>query len=513
MNETVESTVQKPMRAYKIPECILAWLTYLCAFLFCTAFPVGEYPLGGLLLVALLYIGTAILLTVAKIKLRAYPIAVGVSAILLSAVPMLSANSFLSFFAYGYAILTYCYFVYVATGQKSFSAVLLMDYVRALFVLPFRSLRALFSALFMGRGKGSGKVIGRILLGAFLALVPTLIVGLLLSYDSGFSRLIDNIFSIKLGDLFTHLFHLLLAIPMGMAVFSVYASATDGLGEDTVTEESLADTRRRFRILSSVTVLTAVLPLLFVYVVFFVSQWKYYVSGFTGILPEDFSYAEYAREGFFQLCAVSVINFILILIATLFIRRKDDRPPLVLKLVTTVLSVFTLILISTAISKMVLYIDRFGLTQLRVYATWFMLLLAVLFILTATSMYVKRFKPVLVSVLVCLAFFSILALSGPDAQIAEYNVDRYLDGSLEDVDVIAMYDLDDAAVPAMVYLYENMPDTADEMLRNKVTDYLRGQLHEVDKNSGIFTFDLPAYRARKALSRIDLAELKEMTVQ
>ena len=500
MNQNVQPVGKdKPKRTYTVPECILAWLTYLCAFLFCKAFPVREYPLGGLALVILLYCGTAVLLEIKGNKLRAYPIAIGLSSIVLACVPVLSANIFLNFFSYGYAILTYPYFVYVCVGKKNFSPILLLDYARALCVLPFCALNGLFGALFMGKAKGSGKWIGRILLGVILSCVPTFIVGALLEYDSGFTNLIKEIFSIKIGDLFTHLFHLLLAIPMGIAIFSVYVSSADGLGEEFVTETSLAETRRSVRVLSSVTVLTAVLPLVFVYVVFFISQWKYYVSGFTGVLPEDFSYAEYAREGFFQLCIVSVINFIIILAAAFFIRRKDERSPVILKLITTVLSVFTLILISTAISKMVLYINRFGLTRLRVYSTWFMILLAVLFVLAAVSMYVKRFKPVLASVLVCLAFFSVLALSCPDTLIAEYNVDRYLDGTLETVDIEAMYELGDAAVPAMIRLYENMPENADQTMKNGISGYLKGLSH---KEISFFSFDLPTYRANRALSRI-----------
>ena len=498
MNENTPK-IEKLSRTYRLPECILAWLTYLSAFLFCCVFPVGDAPLGGLFLSVFLYGGSAVLFVILKKKLRLYSVAVGLSAILLSAVPVISANGFLNFFAYTYTILTYAYFVYTVIGKKSFSSLLLLDYARALFVLPFRSFRALFGALFMGRGKGSGKIIGWVFLGVLLALVPTLVVGLLLSYDAGFTQLTDKIFRIEVGDLFTNLFRLVLAIPMGMAAFSIYVSADEGMGEETVTVERLADVRRSFRLLPALTVLTAVIPLLFVYAVFFISQWQYYVSGFTGVLPENFSYAEYAREGFFQLCAVSVINFVIILVAALLIRRRDERPPMVLRIVTTVLSFCTLILISTAISKMVLYIDRFGLTRLRVYATWFMLLLAVLFILAAVSMFVKRLKPVLVSVLVCLVFFSVLALSGPDALIAEYNVDRYLDGTLSDVDIGAMYELGDSAVPAMVRLYENMPDTADEKLKSQMADYLLSLQHE---ELPFFSFDLPSYRANQALSRI-----------
>ena len=52
MNESIKMTAESPKatRIYRIPECILAWLSYLCAFLFCRVFPVGDHPLGGSLL-------------------------------------------------------------------------------------------------------------------------------------------------------------------------------------------------------------------------------------------------------------------------------------------------------------------------------------------------------------------------------------------------------------------------------------------------------------------------------
>ena len=72
MNQNVQPVGKdKLKRAYTVPECILAWLTYLCTFLFCKAFPVREYPLGGLALVILLYCGTAVLLAIKGNKLRA----------------------------------------------------------------------------------------------------------------------------------------------------------------------------------------------------------------------------------------------------------------------------------------------------------------------------------------------------------------------------------------------------------------------------------------------------------
>ena len=66
-----------------------------------------------------------------------------------------------------------------------------------------------------------------------------------------------------------------------------------------------------------------------VYLVYLFSQLAYFFNAFRGLLPEgyDFSYAEYARRGFFELCAVAGINLVLLMGAMLFSRKKEGRLP------------------------------------------------------------------------------------------------------------------------------------------------------------------------------------------
>ena len=106
---------------------------------------------------------------------------------------------------------------------------------------------------------------------------------------------------------------------------------------------------------------------------------SYFTGAFSNILPDGFSYSSYAREGFFQLCAVTVINALVILCGDVFCRRREGRTHASVRSFITVLCVFTLGLIATAVSKMAMYIGIYGLTKLRVYTTWFMALLALLF--------------------------------------------------------------------------------------------------------------------------------------
>lgn len=499
---------RKPKRIFTALESIFAWLCLFVGYIFCRVFPVDAHPMGGFLFIVALFAVTVVVMLRKGCRLRPLRLLVALSALALSVGLIISANAFLHFFIYLYALAAYCYFVY-AMGENAlksgFSDLLVIDFLKALFVLPFCSFGQLFRAMFTGKAKGSGNFIAKALLGIFAALIPTSIVLGLLSYDSGFSALMKNLLDFKLVRLFSHFGSLLFGIPVAMYVFGLFVSSVDQKAGNVMTAERCTKTAQDLRIVPTVTATAALLPPLCVYVVFFISQWRYYLSGFTGVLPADFSYAEYAREGFFQLCTVSVINLLMLVAAVLFMRRKDNRPPAALKILAVIYSLFTLVLISTAVAKMAMYISCHGLTQKRVYATWLMGVLAIIFILVALRQFVPKLNAVAASFAVCVVLFSVLALSNVDARIARYNVDRYIDGSLETVDMIAMDRLGDAAIPELVRLYEVLQQNdSDSSFYKEVTELLGEKANLCEEQDAVFSQTLPRIRAKKALHRIGM---------
>ena len=99
-----------------------------------------------------------------------------------------------------------------------------------------------------------------------------------------------------------------------------------------------------------------------------------------------------------------------------------------------------------------MYINIYGLTQKRFYAAWFMLVIALVFIAVAVSRFIPKISVVTVSAAIVVASFTGLALCNADRLIAKYNVDRYLNGTISNVDVAAMEKLGDAAVPELIRL-------------------------------------------------------------
>jgi len=195
-----------------------------------------------------------------------------------------------------------------------------------------------------------------------------------------------------------------------------------------------------------------------VFSVYFLSQLTYLFSAFNNRLPELMTYAEYARRGFFELCTVAGINLAVIAAAHLIVQREKVR---VLRAETTALCLFTLLLILTALSKMVMYIQTYGLTQLRVYTTWFMLVLFLIFAVTVVRQF-KQFNAARVMLLGFVILFLVLSYGNIDGRIAAYNINRYQNGTLEQLDVQALSCLSDAAVP---YLYNLYQATTDPVLK------------------------------------------------
>ena len=506
-NVTEIPTPQKNSRSYTLSESIFAWFCFLAGYIFCRVFPFGQNPLGGFLFLISLFLGTAIIFKIQKKNFGILPTILAFSAILVSSALISCSNAFMRFLANIYALFTYFYFIYAIHGnsiKKIFSSFIILDYINAL-LSAFDSIFEFFKAMFYGKIRKGGTTLLKIFVGIAIAIIPTVIVLSLLSYDSTFSTILENIFDFKKLNIFSHIFSLTLAVPIGMYLFGIYVSSADKRFSNQISPDATEKTLKKMRLLSALTLLVASLPILFLYVVFFISQWQYYISGFTGVLPEGFSYAEYAREGFFQLMAVSFVNLVIILVIYLFMKRDTALPKILLKILTIVYSVFTLILISTALAKMLMYIDWYGLTQKRVYTTCAMIVLAVFFVLMIVRQFVKKLPVVAITLVLSFIMFIGLTLFNIDSMIASYNVDRYIDGSLETVDIEALDDLGYAGIPELVRLLnvisaEEDPSTHTQIM--KILEDMADELKDEDRN--IFSFSIPASKAEAALKEIEL---------
>ncbi len=134
-------------------------------------------------------------------------------------------------------------------------------------------------------------------------------------------------------------------------------------------------------------------------------------------LPADYTYAMYAREGFFQLLAVSFLNLVIVLAALSYFRESK-----ILKGVLTVMSLCTFIMIASSAMRMIIYIQYYYLTFLRILVLWCLLLLAVLFLGVVVNIFKGSFPLFKYSCAVVTVLYLALSFAHPDYIIAKVNV-------------------------------------------------------------------------------------------
>lgn len=388
--------------------------------------------------------------------------------ILFSANIFVSANLLIQTLCFVFAALIMIYDSFADTDDR-------FDRIRKLFpadmftaaVRPFEEMNACPKAIKIAAGKGSaGKTAANALLGLAIALPSTIVVGILLmSADSGFADIISSFADGGLSSVLTFVMQAVIGLPVGFYLFSMYRKHKN---EIIHSDDDLEHMSSAFRFVPASAAAFSAVPLCVLYVIFFFSQASYFLSAFASRLPADTaSYAAYARQGFFQLCIVAVIDLAVIIGMNLFSKvGENGKKSGALKAMTVTLCIFTILLIITAISKMAMYINVYGLTRLRFYTSWFMLLLAVVFMGIIVSAVWDKFNLWKFTVGAFTVMFAALSFSNADRLIAEYNIGRYLDGTLSSADITMFSELSADALPAAEKLNGHISSEEETALEN-----------------------------------------------
>ena len=208
------------------------------------------------------------------------------------------------------------------------------------------------------------------------------------------------------------------------------------------------------------------------------------------------TYAEYARHGFFQLVVVSVLVLLLVLGVDAVLQGTKRQVKLV-RTLALVLIALVGVVIASALQRLWLYQQEFGLTELRTYATGVVLWLAVVFAWLAVTVLRGR-RHLFATGAVVAGFAATLALNvlNPDALIARTNVAR------SNVDVPYLASLSDDAVPTLL---ARLP-ALDPWLRRPLA---RALLQRRPERGGVLSWNRSRSRARSLLAahRDDLRQL------
>lgn len=159
------------------------------------------------------------------------------------------------------------------------------------------------------------------------------------------------------------------------------------------------------------------------FLVFCVVQFTYLFTDGLLTLPADFTYAEYARKGFFELLFISCINFAVV-IAFLNFMKKIENKNLVKKLLFA-LCIFTGILISSSFYRMFMYVDSYGFTILRVAVLTFLIMECILILMATISIFKENLQLFKNSFLVSLCFYLLVNIIASEPTVTWLNIERY----------------------------------------------------------------------------------------
>ena len=492
-------------------DTVFAYLTIPLCFLLVKVFLVTERGLGATLAILLALAFSTLYLRLSGVRLTVRAYVTGILLAFFSFGALTNDNAFLRGLLFFVLCVSLPFFIYTCCTKREnpILCATLWGHVARSLRVPFDSLKISFPCFLFKKGNTPSRalsILGWCALGLFVAIFPTLIIGLLLSYDTQFTALLDRIFDFSFDHLFENLRDIILACALSMPLFGALFGNLQRTKQNTNTAETEI-VSGRMHILPKPLLCAFVTPILLLYVLFFVSQWSYYLSAFTHVLPDGLTYAEYAREGFFQLCTVCVINALILVVFQTMMRRRDGERELVRRVYTAIISLFTLVLIATALSKMVLYMDAYGMTLKRVYATWMILFLALVFLLTVISSCCRKFPFFKCAFAATVLSLSVLFLVNFGTTVANYNVDAYQKGKLSTVDVEALESLGDSAIPALVRLEDLLEEKAFSdknaaiLLEQASTTLDRLQEARKTQERGVMDLTIPNLLADRALQK------------
>jgi hypothetical protein len=202
------------------------------------------------------------------------------------------------------------------------------------------------------------------------------------------------------------------------------------------------------------------------------------------------SYAEYARSGFWQLIAVTILTLVVLAGVTRWAHRQEPAERLALRVLLGLLSVLSLVIVASALYRIYVYQKAYSFTGERIFVMAFELLLGVIFIMimVAGIRWRGAWIPRLTIGLLVVMLLS-LAVLNPEDYAARRNIDRFRETGKIDAWYLRALSAD--ATPALAEL--------DGSVGRCARSWIATKLEEPDPWYG---WNLGRNRARETLARL-----------
>jgi hypothetical protein len=408
--------------------------------------------------------------------------------------PSIRANEFLTFLnlcaTFGLLMLL----AHELTGTPAF-LMRLRDYLSLMTLVPVRMLgRAVSTVTLIGQIHSRVKhrdVWLRVLKGAILAVPVLIIFGVLFSQaDLAFSQFIRSFVDISISERTIH--YLVVLLFAFVAALSFLSYIFSPKAQPELFREQSAAAAQPGRGIEMMVCLGLITALFLVFISF---QITYLFGGEANIINAGFTYAEYARRGFFELLAAALLSLLVLLASEKYagIEAKRDRRFLIPALI--MIAEVGVVIVSAA-KRLSLYVDAYGMTTLRFYVAGFIIVLVALFILLASKFIASKREEFFAfgSLLSVAAFLIAVNMVNPDGFIAKFNLEQY--SRTGKIDLMYAGGLSADAAPWKIELYKKLEGEDQEAMR----ELLQNQKDTLQKNSANWqSLNLSRARALKLL--------------
>lgn len=466
-------TYVKSIKTYKPldkKDTIFCIIFAVLSFLFVDFALFENFHLGFTIFYFLLFIASTVYLYSKENRVNIFSVFCGVLSLAGSISFSLYNDHFINtilFFLIGGLYILYCIGISDSFSRKPGSFKIGFDLAAAAFVTPFTSMSDFVGSVKAGNAKGKRSFFGLI---GFIVAIPVVVVlvVLLSKSDAAFEGLVSTV----IKNIAVYLVQIVIAILFFPYLFGLVFSKKRKTGKKE--KGSSASSMQIVPESACVSFLSAISV---VYVVYLFSQTAYFFSAFKGLLPEGYSYSAstFARRGFFEMFAICIINLIVISLVTLLAKKKENKKSnMAIKILSGFISVFTVVLLITALQKMRLNISIYGLSKNRLMVTVFMIMLFVIIAFFMVHIFSPKTSYMQPIILVCSAIFIALSFADVDAQIAKYNIQAYESGKIESLDVETIGNLSDSTIKYIIELAaSDNPDISTQAVRiltNKIND-------------------------------------------
>jgi hypothetical protein len=342
-----------------------------------------------------------------------------------------------------------------------------------------------------------------ILRGVLITIPLLLLFGLLLAAaDTIFSDMLGSAFDWLKLDIFDNFIpHILIILFLTWLGAAALWHALKNSGKELAVQPD-KPLFKPFLGITETSIALVSLNILFAF--FLVVQFRYFFAGSANVNIDGFTYAEYARRGFFELVAVALIASVLYFSLASFTKRDTRVKKRAFSVMAGLLLAQVGVMLISAFQRLRLYEQAYGFTSSRLAAHVFMvfvgLLLLALIIMELTNSF-RRLGFVLV--LGVLAFALVMVGLNEDALIAQQNLERAVQGEKLDAAYL-VHGLSNDAVPT---LFRTMDDPQlDPALREKLQLVMACRFANFEDNYGEATWQsitIPTLAAVKLYAEHD----------